>query len=363
MTSQRLVFILVALAALTASAQRSPELEKAQQLLAQKKYDAALKSIEAAAKKGGLERESLLTLLESRGLAEASLGQTQKAEESFRSVLQLEPKRDLTGKYTGKAATVIAAAKEWFKEHGGIELGPLDPGAQDGRVKQISLFVKNDPLKLISQVRFYVRKDGGAWKPVEASLANGAAATDVDAEVVEWWAEALSEKKDQLMFLGSAGKPIKQSAPAPVAVAKVEPVKEVVKDDVPAKEPEKKLTPTEKKSDERLEVQPAAQGSPVRTAGFVVLGVGVAAVAVGTYFGVTSSAQRAAVKADIVSGTRSRAELYAADQAAIGSATIANVMFIGGGVAAAAGLVMVIVGKDVAVVPGAGGGVTVLGKF
>ena len=354
------MLILVALGALTASAQRSQELEKAQQLLAQKKYDAALKSLAAASKKGGLERESLLTLLESRGLAEASLGQTQKAEESFRSVLQLEPRRELTGKYTGKAAAVIAAAKEWFKEHGGIELGPLDAGAQDGRVKQISLFVKNDPLKLISQVRFYVRKDGGAWKPVEASLANGAAATDVDAEVVEWWAEALSEKKDQLMFLGSAGKPIKQSAPVPVVVAKAEPVKEVVSD-APAKEPEKKLTPVEKQPDWRE--QPATTGSPVRTAGLVVLGVGVVAVAVGTYFGVTSSSQRAAVKVDLASGARTQAELYAADQEAIGNARIANIMLIGGGVAAAAGVIMVVVGKDVAVVPGAGGGVTVLGKF
>jgi len=105
--------LLVALASLTAFGQRNADLEKAQQFLAQKKYDAALKSIEAAAKKGGLERESLLTLLESRGLAEASLGQTQKAEESFRSVLQLEPRRDLTGKYTGKVVPVIAAAKEW----------------------------------------------------------------------------------------------------------------------------------------------------------------------------------------------------------------------------------------------------------
>ena len=89
----RLMLMVLCVGAVSAFAQRNPDLEKAQQLLAQKKYDAALKSIEAAAKKGGLERESLLTLLESRGLAQAFLGQTEKAEESFRSVLQLEPKR------------------------------------------------------------------------------------------------------------------------------------------------------------------------------------------------------------------------------------------------------------------------------
>jgi hypothetical protein len=349
--------LMVALVSLGALAQRNPDLEKAQQLLAQKKYDAALKSLEAAAKKGGLERESLLTLLESRGLAQASLGQTQQAEESFRSVLQLDARRDLTGKYTGKVAGVIASAKEWFKEHGGIELGPLDPGTQDGRVKQISLFVKNDPLKLISQVRFYVRKDGGAWKPIEASLVNGAAATDVDAETIEWWAEALSEKKDQLMFLGSAGRPIKQSAP--VAVAAKEPTKEV---DAPAKQPETKLTPTPR-PEERLEAQPVMQSSPLRPVGYVLLGLGAVGLGVGTYFGVNSNSIRTTVKADLAAGGSDPVELYNRDQSAIASARLANIMLISGGAVAATGLLFVIIGKDVAVVPGAGGGVTVSGKF
>ena len=348
---------MVGLFALSAFAQRNPDLEKAQQLLAQKKYDAALKSIDAAAKKGGLERESLLTLLESRGLAQASLGQTEKAEESFRSVPQLEPRRDLTGKYTGKVVGVIAAAKEWFKEHGGIELGPLDPGAEGGRVKQISLFVRNDPLKLISHVRFYVRQDGGAWKPIEASLANGAAATDVDGEVIEWWAEAQSEKKDQLMFLGSAGKPIKQSAPAPVAVAPVAVVE--VKKDAPV---ETKLTPKEK-PEERLELQPTMRSNPLRPVGFVLLGVGLATVGVGTAFGISANSTRESVKASLAAGGGDPAELYARDQSAIASSRLANIMFAVGGGLGLTGILFAILGHDVAVVPGAGGGVTVLGNF
>lgn len=350
----RALVLTISLGALSAFAQRNPDLEKAQQLLAQKKYDAALKSLAAAAKKGGLERESLLTLLESRGLAQASLGQTQKAEESFRSVLQLEPKRDLTGKYTGKVASVIATAKEWFKENGGIELGPLDPGAQDGRVKQISLFVKNDPLKLIDQVRFYVRKDGGAWKPVEASLANGAAATDVDAEVVEWWAEALSERKDQLMFLGSAGRPIKQTAPPPVVVA------EVKKADAPV---ETKLASVEKKPEATVELAPVMKPSPLRPVGYVLLGLGVAAAGVGTYFGISSNGVRTTVRESLAAGGYDPLELYNRDQGAISGARIANIMFAAAGALGVSGLLFVILGQDVAVVPGAGGGVTVLGKF
>lgn len=353
----RLFPILVALGSFTAVAQRNPDLEKAQQLLAAKKYDAALKSIEAAAKKGGLERESLLTLLESRGLAQASLGQTQQAEESFRSVLQLEPRRDLTGKYTGKVVPVIAAAKEWFKANGGIELGPLDPGTEDGRVKQVSLFVKNDPLKLITQAKFYVRKDGGAWKPVETTLANGAAAVDVDGEVIEWWAELLSERKDQLMFLGSAGKPIKQTAPAPVAVAKVEEKKaDAPVNTVPL---ETKVTPAET----TLTAQPVTRGSPLRPVGFVMMGLGVAAIGVGSYFGINSSSIRTTVRTSLDAGGYDPNELYARDQTAISQAAIANTLFIGGGALALSGLLFVILGTDVVVVPGAGGGATVVGKF
>lgn len=350
--SSRSIVLSLALVSLTAFAQRNPDLEKAQQLLAQKKYDAALKSIEAAAKKGGLERESLLTLLESRGLAEASLGQTEKAEESFRSVLQLDGRRELTGKYTGKVVPVIAAAKEWFKNNGGIEVGSLEPGVENGRVKQISLFVRNDPLKLVAKAKFYVRSDGGAWKPMESSLANGAAAIDVDAETIEWWAELQSERKDQLLFLGSAGKPIKQTAPAPVAA--------VAKADAPVAKAEPKLTP-EPVAETRVELKPETRTSPLRVAGIVMAGVGVAAVGVGTVFGVMSNSARES----ILAGGADPAELYARDQARITNSAIANTMWIAGGTVAATGLLFAILGTDVVVAPGAAGntGVSVAGKF
>lgn len=348
------LLVLVTLVSASAFAQRNPDLEKAQQLLAQKKYDAALKSIEAAAKKGGLERESLLTLLESRGLAEASLGMTEKAEESFRSVLQLDGRRELTGKYTGKVVPVIAAAKDWFKANGGIEVGALDPGVESGRVKQVSLYVRNDPLKLVAKAKFYVRSDGGAWKPQESSLANGAAAIDVDAEVIEWWAELQSERKDQLLFLGSAGKPIKQTAPAPV----------VARADAPVAKAEPKLTP-EPVAETRVEMKPETRTSPLRVAGIVMAGVGVAAVGVGTVFGVMSNSARDSINASIAAGGADQADLYNRDQARITQSAVANTMWIAGGTVAATGLLFAILGTDVVVAPGAGGGagVSVAGKF
>ncbi|MBL8916107.1 MAG: hypothetical protein JNM17_35735 [Archangium sp.] len=365
----RTALLVCALAATSAFAQRNPDLEKAQKLLAAKKYAEALKAIDAASKKGNLERDSLLTLWESRGLAEASTGKLDKAEESFRSVLQLDPRRDLTGKYTGKVADVVARAKEWFKNNGGIEVGPLDPGAADGKVTQISLFVRNDPLKLISKAKFYVRVDGGPWKPVEAKVVNGAAATDINATTVEWWAELTSEENNQLMFLGSAGKPVKQSAPAPVAVAKVE-EKPVVKDE-PGKAPGgdavggNKETPKETAKvtpkDEDLskpEVTKSASsgGSALRPVGYVLIGLGVAAVGVGAYFGITYNGMRESIKADLMSGAASTSALYTRDQAAITNGAIANTLFISGGALVVTGALFWFLGRDTG---GAGGGVTV----
>lgn len=356
----RLLALVLAVAALPALAQRNPDLERAQKLLATKKYDAALKAIEAAAARGHLDRESLLTLLESRGLAQASLGKTDDAEKSFRAVLQLEPRRDLTGKYTGKVAGVVAAAKAWFKENGGIELGPLDPGAEGGRVKQVSFFVRNDPLKLIVKARLYVRQDGGAWKPIEAPVVNGAAAADTDAAVAEWWAEALSDHDDQLMFLGSAGKPIKQTAP--VAVAETPPPS-----DAPTKA---ELTPAPQKDELAVRDAPASGGpSAVRVTGFVLLGVGVVAAGTGVAFGVMSNAAATNIKSQLDSGSYDQAALYQQDQQRITQSAVANGLLIGGGVVAAAGLVMAIVGgsdapAQVAFVPGREGGtLAVSGRF
>lgn len=357
----RTTLLVLALAATSAFAQRNPDLEKAQKLLAAKKYAEALKAIEAASKKGNLERDSLLTLWESRGLAEASTGKLDKAEESFRSVLQLDPRRDLTGKYTGKVADVVARAKEWFKNNGGVEVGPLEPGAADGKVTQISLFVRNDPLKLIYKAKFYVRVDGGPWKPVEAKVVNGAAATDINAGTVEWWAELTSEENNQLMFLGSAGKPVKQSAPAPVAVAKVE-EKPVVKDE-PVKETPKetaKVTPKDEDLSKPEVTKASGGGSALRPVGYVLIGLGVAAAGVGAYFGITYNGMRESIKADLMSGAATTSALYTRDQAAITNGAIANTLFISGGALVVTGALFWFLGRDTG---GAGGGVTVAPVF
>lgn len=353
----RTLFLSLTLLASLAFAQqaRFPDLQKAQTLLAQKKYDAALKSLDAAEKKGGLDREALLTLLESRGLALASLNKLDEAEKNFRSVLALDGRRDLSGKYQGKVNTVIAAAKDWYAKNGGIELGALEPGAENGRVKQISLFVKNDPLKLITHIRFYVRADGAAWKPLDTTVANDAAAVDVDAATIEWWAAALTEKQDQLMFLASAGRPVKQTAPAaaPVAVAKNDAPKETVLT------PEPKVTP----ADDVRESPATTAMSPVRGVGIGLLIAGAVAGGVGTYFGISANTAATNIRTSLMNGGYDPNALYQQDQARITQAAVANALIIGAGALGITGIILIIVGKDVVVAPNANGGATVSGRF
>src|SRR3954470_16022990 len=109
-------FVLAALCVGLASyAQKNPELEKAQKLLASKKYADALKAIDAAEKKGGLDHDSLMTLLESKGLCQAELKKPDPATESLRALLALAPRRDIQGKYKGDVVKSLDAATEWVK--------------------------------------------------------------------------------------------------------------------------------------------------------------------------------------------------------------------------------------------------------
>ncbi len=356
---KRVLLLTLSLASLSALAQKNPDLEKAQTLLAQRKYADALKAIEAAEKKGGLDRDSYLTLLESKGLALASTNKLDKAEESFRAVLGLDPKRELAGKYSGAIGKPIAAAQEWIKANGALELVALDPGTADGRVKQISFAVKNDPFKLIKVVKFFLKMDGGSWKPVQGVLTNGAASIDTDAATVEWWAETQDDNKNQVAFLGSAVRPVKNVAPAVVAVAE----KKVV--DAPKEEP--KLTP-EPKSEPVAAVTTETASSPLRPISYGLLGAGVIGLGVATYFGVTYNSQRQLIRDDLAANRGTQAELDERDQAAIRNGTIANVLFIAGGALVASGAVLWFVGgssssTSMGLVPMGTNGVAVTGSF
>jgi tetratricopeptide (TPR) repeat protein len=344
-------FVLAALClGLASYAQKNPELEKAQKLLASKKYADALKALEAAEKKGGLDHDSYMTLLESKGLCQASLKKADAATDAFKALLALDPRRDLEGKYKGDVVTAISAAQEWVKANGALVVAAREPLAQGGKVKQVSLQVKSDPLKWAQAARIHVKQADGSWKPADVAFTDGVAKADTDAATVELWAEVHDAQKNQLLFVGSSIRPVKQSAPAEVAEApKPAPA--------PAPEPEKPAAvaaaapaataaTAEPAPAAAVEVSetPKSSGSALRTVSYPVFGVGVVAAAVGIYFGASASSARTSILADQMAATMTAQMLYDRDQARIGQATAANALFITAGVLAVAAIVMFIAG-------------------
>ncbi len=354
MTAPRSVWLLCVLATAALAQPRSVELERAQDLMGERKYDAALKSLDAAWKRPNLDRDTVLTVLELRGLALASSGKVELAEASFRTLLSLDARRQLSGKYQGKVTVAISAAQQWVAENGSLEVSALEPGTQGQRVKQVGLQVKNDALKLAKSVRFHLRGDGGVWKSVDGTLTNGSAAIDADGEAVDWWAEVLGERSAQLLFLASAGRPVHNVAPAPVAVVA----------DVPKAAPPVRLEPKADTESAPIAVtQQAASVSGVRIAGYALLGAGVVAAGVGTYFGVTSGGLRSGIMADLAAGRSTQADLYARDQRAIMNATLANVFFITAGALGLTGGLLWFLGRSDVQVGAGMGSVSVTGRF
>jgi hypothetical protein len=344
-------FLLAALCVgAVAVAQKNSELEKAQKLLASKKYADALKALSDAEKKGGLDHDSYMTLLESRGLCLAETKKVDQATESFKQLLVLDPRRDIQGKYKGDTVKAIDAALEWVRAKGALEVGALEPGAQGGKVKQVSVGVKNDPLNEAKAARIFIKQDGGTWKPVDVAFTNGTAAADTDAAAVEFWVEVDDAAKNQLLFVGSAIRPIKQSAPpavaeapkpAPAPVAESKPVPAPADTAVASAPP-----PSDSAPAAATEVSGSAPSSTsaLRTVSYPVFGLGIISAAVGIYFGASASAAKSAIMMDQMAGTMTQQMLYDRDQTRIGQAQAANGLLITAGILAVAAVIMFVVG-------------------
>ncbi len=344
--------LVTSLAATAAEAPKNADLEKAQKALAAKKYPDALKAIEAAEKKGGLDLDSYTTLVESKALSLASTKKLDKAEEEFKKLLAMDPRRDLAGKYKGDVLKALDPALTWVGQAGGIQVVATDPVAQNGRITSVSVTVKNDPLSMVKAARIWVRNDGGAWKPSDVAVTNGTATAEAGGAEVEYWAELLDGARNQVKLLGSQLRPARATAPAPVAEA---PKKEEKAAPAPAAttaeaqprvEQPPKLTPSESSqtADATVTDEAPKSGSILRPVSYAVLGAALIAAGVGVYFGATSESAKSSIRMDYMSMSFSPQALYDRDQARIGQAQIANGMFITAAVAAAIGVVLFVLG-------------------
>lgn len=331
------MFLLMLSAALVLATAANPDLARGEELFTQYKYADAIKALTKARTAKGLDRASLLKILELTGVSAGQLRQTAQAQAAFRELLVLDPAHQLQTEYAPRVMTPFYEVRQQVIERGSLEVKPI--ATTTTRVESVGVSLVRDPLSMARGVRFHLLTDG-AWKTTDAMLTAGTATLPVSAPEVTWWAELLGENEAVLAMVGSEAAPRVDGRPTPVAAA----------------EPAAKV-----------EKVPTRSSSPLRGVSYAVVGVGVVAAGVGAYFGVQSSAAFAQVRraptdsvGRITGLTERRA--YQLDAQGKQQAMIANVLFVSAGVLAAGGVAMWIAGAPVVVTP-APNGVVIAGAL
>jgi hypothetical protein len=331
----------VTFAAATAAA--PVDLKRAEEFIAQYKYAEARTALTKARAAKGLDRASLLRILELQGLAAGQLRQAAPATAAFRELLVLDPGHKLDGDFAPRVTTPFMEAGQAVTDQGPLEFRAGKPETTSAAVTSLSVEVGRDQLKLARSVVFHVR-EGAGWKATPMPLTAGKASLSVNGAEVSWWAELIGDADAQLVLLGSEATPQIASPPAPLVLAPP-----------PLNPPPPMVTTT------------TTTGGGVRTASYVVLGGAMIAGGVGLVFGLKSSGEFASIdkaqrnEAGVITGlTEQQAAAAASGGARDG--TIANACFIGAGALAVGGVVMWLVGAPVVVTPGPGG-VVVSGRL
>ncbi len=370
---------------------KSAELDRAARLVFDQRYEAAARALEQAWRQSGNRREAVLRILELQGVVYAQLGQEAKSLAAFEQLIALDPKRELSGKYSAKVLKPFSGAQAWAADNPSLEVG-AEPAAVDGsgKVLQIAVKVKNDALKLVKKVRFTSRPEGGKWSDQLVEVQGAYASAGTDADGLEWYADVLGERDMVLASVGSPKAPVKEGKlkekepPAPkekpVAAAekKAPPPDEPAKKEPPpkeqpAKEPEPELTPREKEPEPEVVQRPGESSSGnagVRAVGYTALVLGMAGLVGGTIAGVLwrttysdyqSKLQGATYEGGVITklpGVERAPQVYDAmvrDKLRV-TALAANVMWAAGGGLAIVGIILYFVGRETAdVAPGAGG--------
>ncbi|MBS1150503.1 MAG: uncharacterized protein H6Q89_2201 [Myxococcaceae bacterium] len=333
-----LLFLSAAL--LVASVPENPDLKRGEELFAEYKYPEAIKALARARAVKGLDRESLLRILELTGVSAGQQRQTAVAQAAFREMLVLDPTRQLATEYAPRVMTPFYEVRQQVLEAGALEFKPRPAVTGPAGVESVGVSLVRDPLGMARGVRFHLLSADG-WKELAAPLKGGGAILPVGAPEARWWAELLGENESVLALVGSEAAP-RVEAPAPaVAIA-------------PRNEP-------------IVEVKQARAGSPLRGISYAVLGGAAVSAGVGAWFGVQSADAFAQIRRASVDGsgridglTERRA--HELDAQGKQNATIANALFITAGALAVGGVVIWFLGAPVTVSP-APAGVVVAGAL
>jgi hypothetical protein len=304
----------------------NPDLPRAQQFLEELRYTEAASALDAARARLGNDRATLLQILELQGVVAAMLRQPLKARTAFQTLLSLAPDHQLVGDYAPRVMTPYFEARGWVDEIGALRMEAAPVVKTDTSIERLAVRLASDPLKLARVVRFHLRTDSAPWSQQEAPLEQGTASIPVKGGQVQWWAELLDEHQAVLTTVGSGEAPLTEittRAQALLDALKRGPVVEEGR-------------------------------SPMRTAGYVLLGVAAGSGAAGGFFGLRSRSARTQVEdapvdeRGVTIGLTQR-EALALDERARSSARLANVLFGVAGVAAVAGGTFWVLGAPVKV--------------
>jgi len=342
------LFLLVPLAA---SAQVAELLPQAKALMAKQKWADAAPLVQKAFAEPGNDYETFLTLLELKGVIAAMTATKQQDnkndyKDAFGKILSLDPDRRLKGKWPKKAQQAFAEVLR--KPPAALEIETSTASQANGKITEIAIGLKGDPLHMAKTVLFNWRTVGAKWKthPVPATI--GRVAAKVEGGKIEWYATVLGENDAELGHLASADIPMMDKAIG--AVADPVPTNDNfgkkgngkdAKDNKAKDAPEQaQLTPDDTKTEKpatEVEVEKPSTSTWKSYAGYAGVGLGVVGVAVGSVFGVMSNGARnsfTGAKTDaggvVTSITRVQALSY--QSTAQSDALLANLFWcIGGG--------------------------------
>lgn len=315
----RSVFAALVLGALSAMAQsNNAKLLEARALFDDLELEKAAKALAAAEAIPGNSRQTVLQILELQAVVYGTMNKEAKARDACRALLLLQPGFVMPKDQPPRVRTPYFEAKEWA-EANPLVLAPSTSGCEQAACTPV-VQVTKDMLRLIKKVRF-VLLEGPEPKTREVVPEGGSARVALAASHVQWRAELLGKADAVLLELGpfTAGQP----AEKPVATST-----------------ETSVTTT---------TTSAASGPPWRPIGYGVAGGGVLAAGLGVLFGVLSSQARGRITGAMVDGAGlttsiTQRDAAEAERVARSQATIANALFVTGGVLVAAGVVFFIVG-------------------
>jgi hypothetical protein len=337
----------------------NPDLDKASKLVADLQYPEAQAALDAALKRPGNDRDTMIHIYELQGIVYGTLNQAAKATKAFQTLLNLDPDHKLAGDNPPRVMTPFYEARGRAADTGKLEAKPLPAALAAGRVAQLAVDVPQDALKLVKRVRFHFKADDKPWADQTADVVGKNASIGCDAEQVKWWAEVLGDRDAVLVEVGSQAAP-RQEGTAPTAQSDI---KLAPKDEL--------LPPPVTPPPVVTQASSSSGVSGMRAASFGMFGAGVVGLGVGTVLGVLSYVDRNKVNnatrnaQGVVIGL-SQPDAYSLDSTVRTTATAANILFGVGGALAATGVVLFILSPSssasVALVP-TGPGLLLSGSF